>query len=215
MEQTNQLLPSLSSKRRAHTKQASSGWVALGFLTFHNAIGEERVREKYHPLVYAKMIFISRDGSKRYGYFEALALEKTALCFFFSLLRLCVYIKYISQRWKIVCSTALYLSRFACIEMQEGLVTFYDKEKLPGSLKALLGEQKCGAEFRLLWISGKSAFCVCEAKLAIKFNKQFMSRLEFIAGVSRFVWNLFLFACHTLRWILYTQWSFAIMDSTL
>jgi hypothetical protein len=33
---------------------------------------------------------------------------------------------------------------------------------------------------------------VCEAKLAIKFNKQFISRLEFIAQVFRFVRILFL-----------------------
>lgn len=68
--------------------------------------------------------YLSGREEERWIFWGA-RLEKTALWFLFFL---CIWNTYLSQRWKIVCSTALYLSRFACIEMQEGLVTFYDKE---------------------------------------------------------------------------------------
>jgi hypothetical protein len=73
-------------------------------------------------------------------------------------------------------------------------------------------EQKCGAEFHLFEFQANLHFACVRPNLAIKFNKQFISRLEFIARVFRFVWILFLFRLphFALNFTQQnTQWSWA------
>lgn len=130
--------------------------------------------------------YLSGREEERWIFWGA-RLEKAALWFYFFF-----YIKYIS--FSTVKNCVFHRTIFEPLRMYwDARGPCYVLRQRELSRAGIRVNRVCGSEFHLFEFPGKSAFCVCEAKLAIKFNKQFISRLEFISGF------YFFSGCHTSR----------------